>query len=114
MIVKYGNSAVPFSVRLSTENDSAVSSLDFTQSNQIVNFSPVENMKSVRINLTNDDVLEGNEQFSATLRQLNSRALVLGALNSTTITINDDDSKQNIYDIDVCTSMINDFIEFLL
>ena len=104
VVVKYGNSAVPLSVRLSTANATALSSQDYTQRNLNVNFNPTERTKSVRINLTNDDVLEENEQFTASLSQLGSQARVLGALSSTTITITNDDGKQKTALMSLCIS----------
>ena len=94
VVVKYGSSALNLSVGLSTADGTAMSAQDYTRvDNQELAFSPMERSKSVRIGLINDNVLEGDEQFSVSLGQLDPKARIIEALNFTTIVITDDDSK---------------------
>ena len=94
-VVKYGSSSLPLSVNLSTMSGSATSTEDFTPINdQVLTFSPDQSRQTVNVNIADDAVLENVEQFSVVLTQINnSQAQVVDVLNSTTVTISDNDRK---------------------
>ena len=92
-MVKYGSSSLPLSVILSTMSGSATSTEDFTPINgQVLTFFPAQSRQTVNVNIADDAVLENVEQFSVVLTQINnSQAQVVDVLNSTTVTISDND-----------------------
>lgn len=91
-VIKYGSSTLSLSVRLSTVSGSATSPEDYTQLSDFdLTFSPEQRRQTVSISIVNDSILESAEQFSIMLTQLVPQARVMETLDSTTITITDDD-----------------------
>ena len=74
-------------------------------------FHPNEQSKTVPINITNDDVAEGDEFFVIELCKLEekNRKLYFGSSNQATVTIRDDDSKPLIVR-DMCRVQFGDFV----
>ena len=66
---------------------------DFSgQSDVLVTFSPDETEQYVNVSVVNDEILEGNEMFTATLTS-NDSTVINGSNNTATATIIDTDSK---------------------
>lgn len=96
-----GDSARDLSLVLSTRSGTAFSLEDFTPIDvRSVTFSPGQMKQTVSIVITDDDVLEGVEEFSVTLTQMDTQASVMDSRNSTTITITDDDSECIDYSVE--------------
>ena len=74
---------------LNTSSDPA----DFSrQSNVLVTFAPGETVQYVNVSVANDDILEGDEMFTATLTSTDSRVRI-GSNSIGTATIIDNDCK---------------------
>ena len=66
---------------------------DFSgQSDVLVTFSPDETEQYVNVSVVNDEILEGNEMFTATLTS-NDSTVINSSNNTATATIIDTDSK---------------------
>ena len=66
---------------------------DYTGVFQTITFLASETMRSVSVPITNDDVYELDETFTATISEVMDNPNVDITLETTTVTINDDDSK---------------------
>ena len=66
---------------------------DFSgRSNVPVTFAPGETVQYVNVSVANDDIVEGDETFTATLTSSDSTVMI-GSSNTATATIIDTDSK---------------------
>ncbi|MFK7805099.1 MAG: LamG-like jellyroll fold domain-containing protein [Anaerolineae bacterium] len=77
------------SVDYSTSNGSAEAGSDYGSATGTVSFAAGETSKSITISLLDDTTAEGSETFSVALQ--NPLNLILGASNTATVTILDDD-----------------------
>ena len=76
------------SLNISSDTD------DFTgQTNTIVTFAPDESVQIVNVTVVNDDTLESTEMFTAMLTATPGSMVMIGAADTATATITDDDSK---------------------
>ena len=73
---------------------------DFTgQTNTMVTFAPDESVQIVNVTVENDDTLENTEMFTAMLTA--TPGSMIGAADTATATITDDDSKLSFISV-VC------------
>ncbi|EDO32272.1 predicted protein, partial [Nematostella vectensis] len=91
-ITKIGTSDISLDVKLSTNNGTAFSPVDYTaMSDNMVTFLANEQSKLVNITINVDQTVENDEDFKALLSHTNADQVALGLLNTTTITIGNDD-----------------------
>ncbi|EDO28439.1 predicted protein, partial [Nematostella vectensis] len=91
-ITKTGTSDIHLDVKLSTNNGTAFSPVDYTaMSDNSVTFLANEQSKLVNITINVDQTVENDEDFKALLSHTNADQVALGLLNTTTITIGNDD-----------------------
>ena len=79
----------PGPFELATADGSATAGADYTALNTLVSFAAGDVSKTVTIDITNDDVFEGAEDFSIALSGA-SGATISATKGSVTTTINDD------------------------
>ncbi len=89
-VVRTGGSAGEVRVDISTEDGSATNGNDFVGLSQNLVFADAETSKTISINIIDDTVFEGDENFSLSLN--NVIGTVLGNQTSATISIVEDDS----------------------
>ena len=75
---------------------------DFTgQTNTMVTFAPDETVQIVNVSVVNDNTLESTEMFTAMLTATPGSMVMIGAADTATATITDDDSKLSFISV-VC------------
>jgi subtilisin family serine protease len=89
-VTRTGSTAAAASVDFATEDKTASRRLDYTQSLGTLNFGVGETSKTLIIFVTNDVLPESPETFTITLSEAVGAAL--GAITTTTVTINSDDT----------------------
>jgi uncharacterized repeat protein (TIGR01451 family) len=89
-VTRAGDTSGAASVRYSTLDGSASSRSDYTTAVGVLRFAPGETSKSFQVLLTDDALVEGTESLTLTLSDPSGAAL--GAPNSATLTITDNDS----------------------
>ena len=86
-----GSSEVPLTVYVSTSDESAVSGEDYVGVQRVpVVINPLSGTAEFRVDIVDDDVVEGDEQFQVSLE--GSSRVVIGQ-STTVINLQDDDSK---------------------
>lgn len=91
------------SLDYATSNGSATGGADFLASNGSVNFAAQQTTASITIDLTNDNLLEGDESFNLLFNNPVNASL---AKSQISITINDDDQPQ--FDSDSLNPTVNE------
>ena len=85
-----GKPTESFTVKVSTEDNSAKVKTDYTTFSQVVTFGVDETSKQIKIQTTQDKLVEETENFFVNLTDLSSDKVQI-ANNSATVTITDDD-----------------------
>lgn len=91
-VVRSGDTSATSTVDFSTVNGTATDRADYTFHFGTLTFSPGETSKTFNVLITDDGVVETDQILTATLG--NPAGSVLGALNTATLTIIDNDSVQ--------------------
>lgn len=89
-LARTGGTGGAVSVKATTADGTSLDGSDFTGGEQVVQFADGAAVASLSIPITNDAVFESAEAFTVAL-SAPTGGLVLGALTSATVTINDDD-----------------------
>ncbi|MCA9016998.1 MAG: hypothetical protein KDA77_16820, partial [Planctomycetaceae bacterium] len=93
------------SVLVSTQSGTAIADADFTQiSNQQVTFAAGETTQTVTVSITNDTIVEDNEEFTVILSDEKFDSVV----DSNRVTIADDTGVGTILNTEVASISIND------
>ncbi|KAM7438132.1 hypothetical protein ABFA07_012339 [Porites harrisoni] len=93
-VVKTGNTSFNATLRINLLDGSANAFVDYVPvSGEILNFQPGETVKGLTINITDDNLIEGAEQFNITLSMgVPSPGLTIGRPSVMQITITDNDA----------------------
>ncbi len=94
-VQRFGNSATPVSIRISTQDDTAISGSDYTQNVSILTFAPGETSKQFTVDIIDDGITEVNKSFDVVLDQLIGDATLIEPSN-TQVTILDNDFADSI------------------
>src|SRR6185312_15638991 len=89
-VTRSGSTASSASVDYSTVNGTATNRFDYTPNFNTLKFNAGETSKNIRVILTDDAYTEADEVITATLS--NANGAVLGAFNTATLTILDNDT----------------------
>ena len=75
---------------------------DYVALNKTQMFTPDQNQANVSIEIADDDRVESSENFTVRIRQVSMSGKVMSITSPTvTITIDDNDSKKYLTDIDI-------------
>lgn len=89
-VERIGVTAGTDSVTYSTSDGTATADADYAATSDTLTFTPGETSETFEVSITQDQLYEGSETFSATLGTTTGNA-ILGSPSSATITIVDDD-----------------------
>ena len=78
------------------------------QINTTVTFAPDETVQIVNVTVVNDDTLESTEMFTAMLTATPGSMVMIGAADTATATITDDDSKPQCHQV-WCDLLVTSF-----
>ncbi len=90
-VVREGALITPVTVDFSTANISAIAGTDYAATNGTLSFPTNTSVKSFLVPIKNNTIVDGARTFSITLANPQS-GLQLGAMTTTTVTINDNDA----------------------
>ena len=93
------------SVNYSTADGSATAGSDYSTNNGVLNFAPGETSKTVTVNITNDSVFEGTENFSLNISNPSNATISTG---TAVTTIHDDGTGAGGVDNDTPRISVND------
>ena len=73
----------------------------------MVTFAPDETVQIVNVSVVNDDTLENTEMFTAMLTAVPRSMVMIGAADTATATITDDDSKPQCHQVCVTSCLVS-------